>query len=313
MNRKSLFAAYLRQQDELGLPEIFLGPSFDYKRLISALLPASPKVQVVQRTPPQSFRPAPAPSGYKAAPPRLAPVAPSPQGSPFDRLAGLKPLAPVAPSRSSQTPRPAPVAAASPVSAVPIAELMPLSFDEKRTIFTTLFRTRCENCPLTYTRNKFVFGSGNVDAPLMIIGEAPGAEEDEQGVPFVGAAGRLLTELLATAGIDRKTETFIANVLKCRPPNNRTPNANEIATCFPLLVKQIEIVAPRALILLGKVAVSAILQSATSMAQLRGMKLEYRGIPVFVTYHPSYLLRKPEDRKLVEDDLRAAAAFIKKK
>ena len=126
-----------------------------------------------------------------------------------------------------------------------------MTFEQKRKVFKELYAARCRECALAKTRKTFVFGSGNVDAPLMIIGEAPGAEEDLQGLPFVGAAGQLLTELLAAIALDRKKDVFITNVLKCRPPDNRTPDAGEIIACMPLLRKQIQVIAPRLLLLLG--------------------------------------------------------------
>jgi DNA polymerase len=186
-----------------------------------------------------------------------------------------------------------------------------LSFDRKREIFKELFTTRCSACPLAQTRRSFVFGAGNVDARLMIVGEAPGAEEDAQGLPFVGAAGQLLTELLSAIELDRKKDVFITNVLKCRPPENRTPESAEIAACLPLLHKQIDTIAPRILLLLGRIAAHALLERPDSISKLRGAVHSCRGIPALVTYHPAAILRNQEYRAPTDEDFKRVAHFLK--
>jgi len=193
----------------------------------------------------------------------------------------------------------------------PISSLPRLTFDEKRSIFKELYAARCSKCPLSASRNSFVFGAGNVDARLMLIGEAPGADEDRLGMPFVGAAGKLLTELLEACSLDRKKDVFIANVLKCRPPANRTPGDAEIVACLPLLRRQIEVIAPSVLLLLGRTAAHAVLGTASAIGTLRGKQLDYRGIAAFVTYHPAALLRTPGYRAGTEEDLQRVVGLLK--
>lgn len=173
----------------------------------------------------------------------------------------------------------------------------------KRSAFKELFMAGCAKCPLAASRMKFVFGAGNADAPIMIIGEAPGQEEDEQGLPFVGAAGKLLTTMLAAITIDRTTDVFITNILKCRPPQNRTPETAEIVACLPMLKRQIDILQPKAILLLGRIAAHALLDVSDSVANMRLHVFEYNGIPTVVTYHPAALLRNAEYKRPAWEDL----------
>jgi DNA polymerase len=145
----------------------------------------------------------------------------------------------------------------------------------------------------------------------MIIGEAPGAEEDAQRLPFIGPAGKLLSSLLEEAGISRENETFITNILKCRPPENRTPESGEVLACMPLLEKQISVIAPKIILLLGKSAAHALLNVADSVGRMRGRMLDYKGIPLMVTYHPAALLRSGEYRQHTEEDFHTVAQFLK--
>jgi DNA polymerase len=162
--------------------------------------------------------------------------------------------------------------------------------------------TRCAH--LAATRTQTVFSDGDCNARLMFIGEAPGADEDQQGKPFVGRAGQLLTDMITRGmGLDRQS-VYIANVLKCRPPENRTPVESEMENCFGFLDRQIEIVRPEYICLLGKTAVTAILQTALPMKNLRLRWHRYKDIPVMVTYHPAYLLRNPPAKKDTWDDLK---------
>jgi uracil-DNA glycosylase len=282
MNRRSLLAAYVRQQKELGLPDIMFPQGGAARKFIASITPPSEK---------KSEAPAPA---APRIPHRAAGSPPS--KAPYARLSKLAPLA-------SRVEAPA----------VPYSGAGSLTFEQKRDTFKELYMARCDRCALAKTRKTFVFGAGNVDAPLMIIGEAPGAEEDAQGLPFVGAAGQLLTELLAAVALDRKKDVFITNVLKCRPPANRTPDDGEVVACMPLLKRQIQVVAPRLLLLLGRVAAHALLGSADSIAKLRGSMQAYEGIPVIVTYHPAALLRNAEYRGPAEIDVKKAADFLKEK
>ncbi|HET6264074.1 MAG TPA: uracil-DNA glycosylase [Usitatibacter sp.] len=173
----------------------------------------------------------------------------------------------------------------------------------------------CRACDLCQQRKQAVFGVGAETAPWLFVGEGPGADEDEQGEPFVGQAGRLLDSMLAAIGCKRGREVYIANVVKCRPPGNRTPTHEEAAACAPFLDRQIDLIGPRVIVALGKTAATRLLGTEASLASLRGRVHRYRGIPVVVTYHPAYLLRSlPEKAKAWEDlvfarrTLQAAAA-----
>src|SRR5512146_1419636 len=151
----------------------------------------------------------------------------------------------------------------------------------------------CTRCPLhKHGRKQIVFGVGNPYAELMFIGEAPGADEDEQGIPFVGRAGQLLTNMIAAMGL-RRDDVYIANIIKCRPPANRTPERDECETCSPFLLRQIDVIQPKVIVALGAVAAKTLLQVNASMGDLRGQWHEFRGVPLAVTYHPAFLLRDP--------------------
>ena len=163
----------------------------------------------------------------------------------------------------------------------------------------------CERCPeLASTRTQTVFDSGSPTARLMFVGEAPGADEDRQGEPFVGRAGQLVTDMLTKGMGLSRSEVYIANVLKCRPPENRVPTNSEMANCIGYLDRQIEIIRPEFICLLGKTAVTALLQSALPMKSLRQRWFRYRNIPTMVTYHPAYLLRSPSYKKETWEDLK---------
>jgi DNA polymerase len=161
----------------------------------------------------------------------------------------------------------------------------------------------CMQCPLGHTRTNFVFGSGSPNADIMIVGEAPGADEDEQGLPFVGRAGQLLTKILEAISLPRE-EVYICNILKCRPPNNRKPLVGETDQCEPYLWKQIEIVQPKLILALGLTAANTLLKNKESMTNLRGKIHDYHGIRTLVTYHPAALLRNPEWKKYAWDDVK---------
>lgn len=161
----------------------------------------------------------------------------------------------------------------------------------------------CMECPLGATRTKFVFGSGNPDADIMIIGEAPGADEDAQGLPFVGAAGQLLTKILAAIGISRE-EVYIANILKCRPPGNRTPEKSETDKCEPYLWKQIELIKPRFILAVGLTAANTLLKTSNKMGEIRGKTFDYHGATMLITYHPAALLRNPNWKTAAWEDVK---------
>jgi DNA polymerase len=154
----------------------------------------------------------------------------------------------------------------------------------------------CTRCRLSQTRTSIVFGEGNPEAMLMFIGEGPGAEEDIEGRPFVGKAGRLLSRMIKAMGLDR-SQVYIANIVKCRPPENRDPHPVEIDTCFPFLVAQIESVRPEIIVALGRIATGVLLRTKEPIGKLRGAFHNWNGIAVMPTYHPSFLLRQEVDRR----------------
>ena len=160
----------------------------------------------------------------------------------------------------------------------------------------------CMLCGLSATRTQVVFGSGNADATLMFVGEAPGYDEDRQGQPFVGAAGQLLTKIIEAMKL-RREDVYSANCLKCRPPNNRSPLPSEITTCQPILMRQIEVIRPKIICALGKFAAQTLLQTQDPISRLRGRFFDWNGMKILPTFHPAYLLRNPADKKLVWEDM----------
>lgn len=160
----------------------------------------------------------------------------------------------------------------------------------------------CTRCKLHKGRNKIVFGDGSAKAQLVFVGEGPGADEDAQGLPFVGRAGKLLTQMIEAMGLQRK-DVYICNVVKCRPPENRTPEPDEVATCSPYLFRQIDVINPKVLVCLGAVAAKTLLETNRGITQFRGQWLEWRGRKLIATYHPAYLLRNPNAKSEVWKDL----------
>ncbi len=168
----------------------------------------------------------------------------------------------------------------------------------------------CKRCPLhKQGRKQIVFGVGNPQAELMFVGEGPGADEDEQGEPFVGRAGQLLNKMIEAMGL-RREQVYIANVVKCRPPGNRTPEREECETCSPFLMRQIDVIRPKAIVALGAVAAKTLLGLNDSMAHLRSHSYDFRGARLFVTYHPAYLLRDPRQKGEAWKDLQQVMKFL---
>jgi DNA polymerase len=165
----------------------------------------------------------------------------------------------------------------------------------------------CQLCPLGRTRNKFVYGVGNPNAKLMFIGEGPGADEDAKGEPFVGRAGQLLDKIMAAIQLDR-TQIYIANVVKCRPPENRVPTPKEMETCFPYLKEQIRLIKPKLLCALGKTAAQALIGEVPALGKVRGRWHDFQGIPLLITYHPAALLRDPAYKKGTWEDMQVLRA-----
>jgi len=218
--------------------------------------------------------------------------------------------APAAPP-PQQRRTPPPLQSAAPRMAAPRnqpitpAEIAALDLDALREAAKT-----CRQCPLSAGRRNVVFGAGAPDADLMFIGEGPGREEDEQGVPFVGAAGALLTKMINAMRFQR-SEVYIANIVKCRPPGNRNPEDGEADACLPFLRRQIELIAPKAIVLLGAVPLKH-LMGKTGITRLHGNWMDYQGIKVIPTFHPAYLLRNPAAKKDAWSDLQKVMTLFGK-
>jgi len=204
-------------------------------------------------------------------------------------------------------------AAAPPASRSKTQLLAQIDWDEAERM-----AAQCQDCGLCKTRTQAVFGVGSRNASWLFVGEAPGAEEDARGEPFVGQAGRLLDNMLAAAGLGRDREgaqaVYIANVLKCRPPGNRNPESAEVDACAPFLFRQIELLQPRIVVVMGRFAAQCLLATEASIASLRGrvheLRVGARTVPLVVTYHPAYLLRTPADKSKAWDDLCLAMATL---
>ena len=212
----------------------------------------------------------------------------------------------------------APIAEPAPVSAIQSArsgiedrgEIAAMDWERLRQSIAS-----CRACGLCAERKQAVPGVGDENASWLFIGEGPGAEEDARGEPFVGQAGRLLDAMLAAIDLKRGEDVYIANAVKCRPPGNRTPENDEVAACFPYLKRQIELIQPKLIVLLGRVAVTSVLRQDGSLSSLRGKALSYRvgdrEIPVVVTYHPAYLLRNLPDKAKAWEDLCRSRALMR--
>lgn len=167
----------------------------------------------------------------------------------------------------------------------------------------------CTRCKLHKGRNKIVFGDGNPKARLVFVGEAPGADEDKQGLPFVGRAGKLLTQMIEAMGLQRQ-DVYICNVVKCRPPDNRKPEDDEVSTCSPYLLRQLDTIEPKVLVCLGAVAAQTLLETTRGISQFRGEWMDWRGHKLMATYHPAYLLRNPAAKADVWKDLQKVMAEL---
>lgn len=256
--------------------------------------------------------------------------------APLWRLRGAEPVEDAQPEPPAPVPEPvvaAPVSAPAPASRpVPLARFVPpvaapaeapieaparrpapagdiagLGWDDLEA------RIReCDACALCKRRKQAVPGVGDRQADWLFVGEGPGAEEDERGEPFVGQAGRLLDNMLASIGLARGNDVYIGNAVKCRPPNNRTPETDELAACFPYLERQIALIKPRLIVALGRPAAQALLNQEVRIAAARGKLFEFGGIPVVVTYHPAYLLRNLPDKAKAWEDLCFARTTMKR-
>jgi len=167
----------------------------------------------------------------------------------------------------------------------------------------------CTRCRLHKQRNKIVFGAGNPRAELVFVGEGPGHDEDVQGLPFVGRAGKLLTQMIEAMGLERE-DVYICNVVKCRPPENRKPEDDEVATCSPYLYRQLDVIAPKAIVCLGGVAAQTLLKTKDPISRFRGTWFDFRNTKLLATYHPAYLLRNPNAKGEVWKDLQKVMSFL---
>lgn len=186
------------------------------------------------------------------------------------------------------------------------------SYEEKRAALTALHREvqSCRACGLCESRNRIVFGAGNAEAPVVVIGEAPGHDEDLRGIPFVGLAGQLFTKMLAAIKLDRKKDVFITNVLKCRPPQNRDPSREEGLACEPIIHRQLSIIRPRVILLLGRIAAHRLLGVTDGIGRLRMRTHDVDGIPTVVTYHPAALLRNTRYKRPAWEDLQKLQGML---
>jgi uracil-DNA glycosylase len=206
--------------------------------------------------------------------------------------------------------------------AAPAAKFDPLSIGRDTSVFNELQKVKgdtleliradigdCKRCRLCEQRNKIVFGSGSAKAELVFVGEGPGRDEDMQGLPFVGRAGKLLTQMIEAMGLTRD-KVYIANVVKCRPPNNRPPEKDEVATCIPFLVRQLDVIHPKVIVCLGSTAAQNLLGTIRSISHFRGQWFDFRGMQLMATYHPAYLLRNPPAKADVWKDLQKVMGVL---
>lgn len=284
-------ARLLRQRIEMGGADLVLDGMTREEAL--ALMAAAATVE--------SEKPSAGAGEVRLSSAGRAPTAPRPSSSGTgglarpDRFAG-----------KAAGPRPASAAGQASSSTGTPLPVLPDDYEELREI-----ALRCTACRLSEGRTQVVFSDGPPTARLMVVGEAPGANEDETGVPFVGAAGQFLDLLLATVGLDRKESVYIANVLKCRPPGNRDPTTDEIETCSPLLRKQIDLVKPSALLAVGSFSGKLLTgQDKSALGKLRGDVHSYHGVPLVVTYHPAALLRNSNWTRAFWDDMQLLRGVI---
>jgi DNA polymerase len=272
-------AARLEFYRELGIYDFYRRDPGDPAAVLSAM--ANMGVEVMQSTVPAEV----------SAPPTLLPASPKPileeSTIPRRTLVSNQPVPPLVSFGPVLPP------AARPAALAAISDLI----------------GDCQRCRLSQGRNKIVFADGDANAQLMFVGEGPGADEDAQGLPFVGRAGQLLNNMITAMGLKRE-QVYIANIVKCRPPQNRKPEPDEAHSCMPFLERQIEIVRPRVLVALGATAATYLLGMRGSIGSMRGRIHDYRGIQTVVTYHPAFLLRDPTQKKEAWKDLQMAMSAL---
>ena len=263
-------------------------------------------------------KPAPAPEPVTAPAPVAAAPAPEP-AAPSRPLAAPVPRAPTPePARAAAAPRAAAPAGSGmlldvPPKAPPYPGALPGVVEGERPTLDQIRRELgdCQRCKLCSGRKNIVFGAGNPRADLVFVGEGPGETEDLQGVPFVGAAGELLTKMIQAMGFSRD-EVYICNVVKCRPPGNRNPEPDEIASCEPFLRSQLLALQPKVIVALGKFAAQTLLRDTTPITRLRGNWREYQGVKLMPTFHPAYLLRSPAEKRKAWEDLQQVMKHLGK-
>lgn len=237
----------------------------------------------------------------------------SPSPAPVAEYSGDAPLP--KPRRKQDLPPPSPATAISPKLDPPPAAPGPSLFDSMtRIVGDTLLKIRddlgeCTRCKLHKARNSIVFGDGNPKAELVFVGEGPGHDEDMQGLPFVGRAGKLLTQMIEAMGLQRK-DVYICNVVKCRPPENRLPEKDEVVQCSPFLLRQLDAINPKVIVCLGACAAQTLLETNRGISHFRGHWLEFHGRKLMATYHPAYLLRNPSAKGEVWKDLQKVMALL---
>lgn len=307
-----LMARLLRQRAEMGLPPVVL-PAAERGRILramEALQGAVARAATEEHRAPG--RAAAAPEADPASPPgapgpaRAGPATPTFAEPPHDEAATSPRQAGTrgGPSGGAGSPAPGAKSTASqgtPAAGdgeLPVLDLSDTGYDELREQ-----ALGCTRCGLAESRTQVVFSDGNPRGKLVVVGEAPGANEDRTGLPFVGQAGQMLDLMLAAVGLSRKDSVYICNVLKCRPPGNRNPKPAEIRACSPWLLRQLELVEPRALLAVGTFAAQLLTSSDRPLGKLRGQTHSYQGIPLVVTYHPAALLRNPGWNQPAWDDL----------
>jgi uracil-DNA glycosylase len=241
--------------------------------------------------------PASAPRAAIVTPDKPASVAKPPAPAPA-------PVSSAAPAAAASSPRPPLPAPGELLSRYPGLEKT-ASLEE-----LSAFIGDCKRCKLAPLRTHLVFGVGNPTADLMFVGEAPGADEDARGEPFVGRAGQLLTDIIERGMGLKRSDVYICNVIKCRPPDNRNPEPDEVAACEPFLMRQIDLVRPRAIVALGTFAVQALLKVKTPISRLRGNWHEVRGVKLMPTFHPAYLLRSPGEKRVVWQDIQEVMKLL---
>jgi DNA polymerase len=239
-------------------------------------------------------------------------IAPTPAASGLVPTVKQPSVPKTVPKTTAAPPPPAP-ASVLPKPLVPSVSSGPSLFDD-RIQGDTLLKIRedlgeCTRCKLHRGRNKIVFGDGSPQAQLVFVGEGPGADEDAQGLPFVGRAGKLLTQMIEAMGLQRR-DVYICNVVKCRPPGNRQPEPDEVETCSPFLFRQLDSIKPKVIVCLGATAFQTLLHTNRSISHYRGQWLDYRGYKMLATYHPAYLLRNPAAKSEVWKDLQKVMAEL---